>query len=161
MHKKLNIKLILIETAFVFFFVTALLRLYIANQTEIIDAILQKDFEQYDSLTNLSLGELMTEQIFFPYKCFAIAVLIIGLINWRLKQAILNTVLVSVFSYLIFPLKLIHGGQIPQIINSFCYLFSNDRKYAFLIGGSVLGAVALFLLWLTIVVGRKKKRASL
>lgn len=160
MHKRLNIKLILIETAFIFFFVTALLRLYIANQTEIIDAILHKD-ELYDSLTNLSLGELMTEQIFFPYKSFAIAVLIIGLINWRLKQAILNTVLVSVFSYLIFPLKLIHGGQIPQIINSFCYLFSNDRKYAFLIGGSVFGAVALFLLWLTIVVGRKKKRASL
>lgn len=155
MHKKINIQLILIETAFIFFLVGGLERFYLANQSAIIDAILHQDMERLNALTSLSIVELMQNQIYFPFMCFALGILIIGIMNWKLKQTFLNTLFVTIYGYLCFPLKLIHGGLLPQAFNSFFDLFSDDRKTTFLIGGSVLSAVALFLLWFAVLLGRK------
>ncbi len=147
MIKKLNLKLILVETTFVFLFITGLKRLYLSSQSEIYKAIIEEDYNKFESLTDLTMGEVLYNQYLWPLGFLVVAILIVGLINWRFKIPIINSVLILIIGISFFPLGLINGDYLPLVFNSFCYLFSNDMKTAYIIGGLILSGVAFTLLW--------------
>lgn len=158
MLKKLNPQFILIQCTFVFLFVTGLKRLYLSSQIEIFDAIVKGDFEKVETLTDLSIGEVAFNQHMWPLGFLGIAVLIIGLINWRYKTPIINSALVLIIVFSFFPLGLINGIYVPALFDSFCHLFSNDMETAYLIGGCILSGVSFAALWASIGLNGKIKQ---
>ncbi len=66
MLKKLNVKLLLIETIFIFLFVTGLKRVYLSSQSEIYQAILDQDYEKFESLTDVTIPEVLSNITLYP-----------------------------------------------------------------------------------------------
>ena len=155
MLKKLNSKLILIQSTFLFLLVTGMKRLYIASYSDVYEAIIAEDFDKLELLTDLSIGEFITNQVLWPFGFFLVGVLLIGLINWRYKASILNSSLTFIIVFPLFPLGLFSRGYVSSSFNSFCYLFAEKMETAFYIGGTVLTLIAVALLWLTVRLYRK------
>lgn len=155
MPNKLRPKLILIDVSFVFFLITGMKRLYLASQSEIYDAMIQEDSEKFKSLTDSTAGEVIFDVYYWTLAFLAIAVLIVGLINWRYKTAIVNSILTLIIAFLFFPLGLINGAFIPDLFNSFCYFFSDEMGMAFMIGGLILCGIALMLLSFSLDINRQ------
>ena len=66
MTKKINIKLILVQTNFVFLLNTGLKSLYLSSQSEIYETIIAEDYDKFKSLTDLTMGKLLYNQYSRP-----------------------------------------------------------------------------------------------
>lgn len=150
MFEKLNFKLVAIDIAFVFLFTTGLKRLYVSSQAEFFQLSLDNDIEGLTAKYGSTISDLFFQLYFWPLGYMGIALLIISVINWRFKVPFINLILVFIFSLSFFPLGIINGDYIPSLFNSFCYVFSNELKTSFLIGGILITGASLILLGLNI-----------
>ena len=146
MLKKFKIQLLFIEIAFVLLFTTGLKRLYLSSQMDIYDAIIQQDDKKFESLTDLTFGEVLHHQYLYALLFWGISVLIILFINWRSKTHFIYSILVFIISFSFFPLGLINGKYLPVLFNSFCFLFSDDGKVAYIIGGIIINITSFTIL---------------
>jgi hypothetical protein len=150
MLKKIKIKLIFTQIAAILFLVSGIKRLYIATQADIYEAIINENFDKLNSITNLTIGEFFMRPIWWTLGTFITGILIIGLINWRYKVSILNSIITFIIGFSFFPLGIFNDGIISQLLNSLCYLFSEMMGIAFFIGGTIISFIALALLWKSI-----------
>lgn len=150
MFKKLNLKHVAVDIAIVFLFTTGLKRLFISSHAEIFQYALDKDIEGLTANYGSTISEFPFQLYFWPLGYMGIALLTISIINWRFKVPFINLILVLVFSLSFFPLGIINGDYIPSLFNSFCFIFSNELKSSFLIGGILITGASLVLLWLNI-----------
>ncbi len=154
MLKKLNLKLIFIESAFLFFLITGVKRLYIATQADIYHALMRNDYHAVESLTDQTMGEILANPYRLMLGSFIVGILLIAIINWKYKTSILNTILTFVIIFPMYPLGVFHNGFIARLFNTFCYLFSKNSATAFFIGGVIILFGAFSLLRTSIIINK-------
>jgi hypothetical protein len=154
MIKKFNLKLILLECLALIFIVNGIKRFYVAYNGKEFDALLNEDWEKFDSLTNLSGPELLVNQIYWTMISLIVGILIVGIINWKYKFGIINSIVVLILTFGISATGIYSSGIINRYLNYFCGLFAEGYGMAFLIGGLIIFLVGITILWKTIMLNK-------
>ncbi|OAD90368.1 hypothetical protein A7A78_06465 [Aequorivita soesokkakensis] len=147
MIKKIHLSLILFETLALFFLINGIQRLYLASQREKFNAIMSDDLDKYYSLTSLKASDFFIVRGYWTFGAFILGILIIGIINWKNKINIINSILTFVIVLLLFPTGVFVKGILNNYLNYFSGLFSENYSISFLIGGSILSLIGLIILW--------------
>ena len=155
MLKKVNFKLIIVQSAALLFLIHGIRSLYLAVNADFYLAI--TNGVSYDIVLppSQTLEEVFLHHLYWIFGSFIFGILLIGLINWRSKTRIINTLLTFLIIFVLFPLGQFYDGFIPQLFNTFCYLFSDNMGTAFYTGGPILVLIAFTFLWLGITMHRK------
>ncbi len=146
MLKKINPIIIFSGSIFVFLLTTGIKRIYLSTQAEIYEALINGGSSDFSELTDLTPGELITRQYLWPLAFAFLAVSMVFLVNWRTNKSPINSFIVLLIAFSLFPTGVINGETIPIWFTSFCYLFSTRMAKAFLIGGSVLCITGIMVL---------------
>ncbi|MFD1015753.1 hypothetical protein [Winogradskyella rapida] len=154
MMKKFNIKLILLECLALIFIISGLKRLYIAYNGKQFDALMSEDWGKSDSLTYIRIGEFFVNQAYWILSCLIIGILIVGLINWKYKFGIINSIIVLLITFGISLTGFYGTGIINRYLNYFCGLFAEGYEIAFLIGGLLIFFVGITILWKIIALNK-------
>jgi len=154
MTKKFNLKLILLECLALIFIVSGIKRFYVAYNGKEFDALLNEDWEKFDSLTNLSGSEFLVNQIYWTMISLIIGLLIVGIINGKYKFGIINSIVVLILTFGISATGIYSSGIINRYLNYFCGLFAEGYGMAFLIGGLIILLVGITILWKTIMLNK-------
>ena len=153
--KKFNLKLILLECLALIFIVSGIKRFYVAYNGKEFDALFNEDWEKFESLTNLSGPEFLVNQIYWTMISLIIGLLIIGIINWKNKFGIINSIIVLILTIGIFETGIYSTGITNRYLNYFCGIFAKGYGMAFLIGGLIILIVGITILWKTITIIKK------
>ncbi len=154
MMKKFNIKLILLECLALIFIISGLKRLYIAYNGKQFDALMSEDWGKFDSLTDIRIGQFFANQAYWTLSSLIIGILIVGLINWKYKFGIINSIIVLLITFGISLTGFYGTGIINRYLNYFCGLFAEGYGIAFLIGGLLIFFVGITILWKTIALNK-------
>ena len=158
MIKKLNGRLIITECFALFFLIYGVKTIHTATQSKVYEAIIAG--ESIEGLTDLTLGEVLTHQVFWPLGAFFLGVLVLAVINRIYRTSILNTILIFVVVFSLFPLGIIFDGFLSQLFNSFCFLFSEKIGTAFYTGGIIITLISIGLFWRSITLNKRQSSTS-
>lgn len=141
MIKKFNLKLILLECFALIFIISGIDRLYVAYNGKQFDALMSEDWEKFESLTDVRIGQFFADQAYWT-----LASLIIGIIN---------SIVVLILTFGISATGIYSSGIINRYLNYFCGLFAKGYGMAFLIGGLIILLTGITILWKTITMNKK------
>ncbi|GAA0744672.1 hypothetical protein GCM10009431_19030 [Gaetbulibacter jejuensis] len=130
-------------------------RLYVAYNGKLFDALLNEDWEKFESLTDLTGPQFLVNEIYWTLICLIIGIMVVGLINWKYKFGIINSILVLILTFGISATGIYSSGIINRYLNYFCGLFAEGYGMAFLIGGLIILFVGITILWKTIIMNKK------
>ena len=150
MIKKFNIKLILLECLALFLIINGIDRLYVAFNGEKFDALRIEDWGKFESLTDGRIGQFFANQVYWTLVALIIGIFAVGLINWKNKFGIMNSIVVSILTLGISRTGIYSSGVVNKYMNYFCGIFAKDYGMAFLIGGLILLLVGILILSKTI-----------
>ena len=150
MIKKFNLKLILLECFALIFIISGIDRLYVAYNGKEFDALMNEDWEKYELLTDISVGQFFANQAYWTIASLLIGILMVGLINWKNKFRIINSIVVLVLTFGISATGIYSDGIINRYLNYFCGIFAEGYGMAFLIGGFIIALIGIAILWKTI-----------
>ena len=150
MKKQINIKLILLETFSLLFIINGIQRLYIASQGKIYDAVINEDWKKFESLTSESLGQFFTNKAIWTIGIILVGILTIGIINWRKKIHIINSIILFLVIIGISLTGFFLSGITNQYLNYFCGIFAEKYGISFFIGGTILTIIGITILWKSI-----------
>ena len=157
MIKKFNLKLILLECFALIFIISGIDRLYVAYNGKEFDALMNKDWEKFESLTDLSGGHFLANQAYWTLYALVIGIFAVGLINWKNKFGIINSIAVVILTIGISSTGIYSSGIINRYLNYFCGIFAEGYGMAFLIGGLIILLIGILILWKTITMNKKFK----
>ncbi|WP_138434405.1 hypothetical protein [Winogradskyella algicola] len=157
MTKNFNLKLILLECLALIFIVSGIKRFYVAYNGKEFDALLNKDWGKFDSLTNLSGPEFLVNQIYWTIISLIIGILIIGILNWKYKFGIINSIIVLILTFAISATGIYSSSIMNRYLNYFCGFFAEGYGIAFLIGGLIILSVGIIILWKTVTLNKKNR----
>ncbi len=149
MIKKFYLSLILFETLALFFLINGIQRLYLASQGEKFNAIMNNDLDKYYSLTSIYASEFFVRRGYWTVGAFIFGILLIGIINWKSKINIINSILTFLIVFILFPTGVFVKGILNNYLNYFSGLFSENYSISFLISGAILSLIGLTILWKT------------
>ena len=155
MIKKFNLKLILLECFALIFIISGIDRLYVAYNGKEFDALMNEDWEKYELLTDISGGQFFANQAYWTIASLLIGILIAGLINWKNKFGIINSIVVIILTFGISATGIYSDGIINRYLNYFCGIFAEGYGMAFLIGGLIIALIGITILWKTILINKK------
>ena len=155
MIKRIKLKLIIIEIITLFFLISGIKRIQIATQSDVYEAVFSGN--SIEPFTDLTMGEFLTYQLLWPFGIFVAGVIIIGLMNWRYKTSVLNTVIVFIIVFSLFPLGIMHRGFIQRLFNSLGSIFSDNTGTAFYTSGIILTIIALVFMWVCVTLNKKNR----
>lgn len=147
MLKKINIRVVSYDTLALFFLINGIQRLFMASQGEKFIAIMNNDLEKYYSLTSIKASEFFILRGYWTYGAFIFGILLIGIINWKSKINIINSISTFIIVSFLFPTGVFLRGIINNYLNYFSGLFSENYSISFLMGGSILLLIGLLILW--------------
>ena len=150
MKKQINIKLILLETFSLLFIINGIQRLYIASQGKIYDAVINEDWKKFESLTSESLGQFFANKAIWTIGIILVGILTIGIINWRKKIHIINSIILFLVIIGISLTGFFLSGITNQYLNYFCGIFAEKYGISFFIGGTILTIIGITILWKSI-----------
>ncbi|MHB0756862.1 hypothetical protein [Polaribacter sp. M15] len=150
MTKQINIKLIILESISMIFLVNGIQRLYVASQGQKYDALMSQNWEKFESLTSESVGQFFANRAFWTLGIILVGILIIGIINWKNKIGIINTMLLFLIVIGIAMNGFFLTGITHQYLNYFCGIFAESWGISFLIGGIIITLIGILILWKTI-----------
>lgn len=150
--KKFNLKLIILECVALIFIISGIKRLYVAYNAEIFDAIERRDWKVYESLTDLDGPLFLASHVYWILTGMIIGVIAVGLINWKNKFGIINSIAVLILTLGISMTGFFSDGIVNRYFNYFCGIFADNTLITFLIGSSLLILVGILILWKTISV---------
>ncbi|WP_396192715.1 hypothetical protein [Flavobacterium sp.] len=148
--RKIKPKLILIQWLGIFFLISGFLRLFYSFYGTEIEYLKtgKEDFHSHKTL--LILSDFLWYRVYWAFGAYIFGMIIIALINWNKKNHFLNTILLLILGFAIFPMGLLFRGVISNYFNQFGGLFSKDYTYAFLIGGLTLIIIGSLFIWKSI-----------
>ena len=152
MIKKFNIKLILLECFALFFIISGIDRLYIAFHGEKFEVLINEkwNWEKFESITDINYGQFFVNQIYWNIAVLIFGILVVGIINWKNKIGVINSILVLILTIGTSATGIYSTGIINRYLNNFCGLFADGFGIAFLIGGLILALIGITILWKTI-----------
>jgi len=150
MIQKFNLKLILLECFALIFIISGIDRFYVAYKGNQFDALMSEDWEKFESLTDVRVGEFFANQAYWTIASLIIGILIVGLINWKNKFGIINSIVVLILTFGISATGIYSDGIINGYLNYFCGIFAEGYGMAFLIGGLIIALIGIMILWKTI-----------
>jgi len=150
MIQKFNLKLILLECFALIFIISGIDRFYVAYNGKEFDALMNEDWEKYELLTDISGGQFFANQAYWTIVSLLIGILMVGLINWKNKFGIINSIVVLILTFGISATGIYSDGIINRYLNYFCGLFAEGYGMAFLIGGLIIALIGIAILWKTI-----------
>jgi hypothetical protein len=150
MIQKFNLKLILLECFALIFIISGIDRFYVAYNGNQFDALTSEDWEKFESLTDVRVGEFFANQAYWTIASLIIGILIVGLINWKNKFGIINSIVVLILTFGISATGIYSDGIINRYLNYFCGIFAEGYGMAFLIGGLIIALIGIMILWKTI-----------
>ncbi|WP_299224181.1 hypothetical protein [uncultured Aquimarina sp.] len=155
MIKKFNLKLILLECFSLIFIISGIDRLYVAYNGKQFDALMNKDWGKLESLTDERIGQFFADQAYWTLVSLIIGILAVGLINWKNKFGIINSIVVLILTFGIYKTGIYSSGIINRYLNYFCGIFAEGYGMAFLIGGLIILLIGILILWKTIKINKK------
>ncbi|MFI1770278.1 hypothetical protein [Thalassobellus citreus] len=114
------------------------------------DALISENWEKFESLTDVRIGDFFANQAYWIIASLLIGILIVGLINWKNKFGIINSIIVLFLTFGISATGIYSGGIINRYLNYFCGIFAEGYGMAFLIGGLIIALIGIMILWKTI-----------
>ena len=154
MIKKFNLKLILLECFALIFIISGIDRLYVAYNGKQFDALMNEDWEKFESLTDVRIGQFFADQAYWTLASLIIGILAVGLVNWKYKFGIINSIVVLILTFGISATGIYSSGIINRYLNYFCGLFAKGYGMAFLIGGLIILLIGITILWKTIALNK-------
>lgn len=155
MIKKFNLKLILLECFASIFIISGLKRLYVAYNGKLFDALMNDDWEKFKSLTDVRIGQFFADQAYWTLASLIIGILAVGLVNWKYKFGIINSIVVLILTFGISATGIYSSGIINRYLNYFCGFFAKGYGMAFLIGGLIILLTGITMMWKTIKMNKK------
>ena len=131
MMKEFNLKLILLECFALIIIISGIDRLYVAYNGKQFDALMNEDWEKFESLTDVRIGQFFADQAYWTIASLIIGVLMVGLINWKYKFGIINSIVVLILTFGISTTGIYSSGIINRYLNYFCGLFAEGYGVAF------------------------------
>lgn len=150
MIKQISIKLILLESFALIFIINGLQRLYIASQGQKYDAVMSENWEKFESLTSESIGQFFVNRAYWTFGIILVGILAIGIINWKNKIRIINSIILLVIVLGISMTGFFLSGITNQYLNYFCGIFAESYGLSFFIGGTILTIIGIAILWKSI-----------
>uniref|UniRef100_UPI00263472D9 hypothetical protein n=2 Tax=uncultured Psychroserpens sp. TaxID=255436 RepID=UPI00263472D9 len=147
MIKEFNLKLILLESFALIFIISGIDRLYVAYNGRQFDALMNEDLEKFESLTDVRIGQFFADQVYWTLASLIIGILTVGLINWKNKFGIINSIVVLILTIGISATGIYSSGIINRYLNYFCGIFAEGYGMAFLIGGLIILSIGIVILW--------------
>ncbi|WMI68228.1 hypothetical protein [Mangrovimonas sp. YM274] len=150
MKEKFKPKLILLECFALFFVINGINRFYVAYHGEKFDALIVNDSKKFESLTDMSVGELYAYYIYWTLATLLIGTLTIGLINWKNKIGKTNSIPVIIMTFGLSATGIYTTSIINRYLNYFCEIFGKGYGKSFLIGGFIILLIGIYILWKTL-----------
>ena len=144
MIKGIKFKLIIIQSLALIIIVIGVKRLYSAYKSEFYENINDNEL-----LTPITISEIIINTALIGFSFFVLTTLIIGYYNRKNKVRLINTILVFLIVLSLFPIGFFNNGLVHGIINSYCYLFTDNIGVVFFIGGITLTIAGSIILWQT------------
>lgn len=156
MIKKFNLKLILLECFPLIFIISGIKRLYVAYNSDKIEAIIRRDWDRYNALTDIGISDFMANQVYWILIPLVLGIVIVWLINLRSKFGLINSITVLAITSGISVTGFYGTGTINEFLNYFCGFFSKQSGISYSIGGLILLLVGIIILWKTVMTFKNK-----
>lgn len=158
--KKINAKIIVLEILAVFFLINGIQRLYLASQGEKFNAIMNSDMEKYYSLTSTYASVFLERRGYWSLGGFMIGILLIGIINWKIKIHFINSMVTFLIIFMLLPSGLFMKGLINNSLNNFCAHFGVSYSFSYLIGSLILIIIGVLILWKILIMKKDKNHTT-
>lgn len=96
---------------------------------------------------DLRISEVLSGAVYHQLIAFGLGLLLIGLLNWKLKASYWNSIVLFPLLFILFPLGTFNGNIVHSLLNEIFYWFSSDFRIAHLIGGVSLLSAAVLAGW--------------
>jgi hypothetical protein len=145
--RKLNLKTILFQWFGIFFLINGILRFFYSVYAKEIVYLLTVKKETNGNKSLYIISDFLLHGTYIALGALLLGIIIITIRNWKNRIHFLNTIIVLILSSSLFPIGIIFSGFTSNYLNSFGWLFVNDYKYSFLIGGITFTIIGSFLIW--------------
>ncbi|MGS2763677.1 hypothetical protein [Sinomicrobium sp. M5D2P9] len=148
--KKINLKIVLLEVLASTFLIHGIQRLYVASQGKEYDALVNMDFDKFETLTSQRVGDFFMSRFYWTLYAFIFLTLFIFLLNRKFNIHYINSILNFVIVFTLFPLGFFFHGFANNYLNYFCRLFGEKHGLSFFIGGTILCIIGFLILSMVI-----------
>ena len=142
--------MILLESISLVFLVNGLQRLYMASQGSKYDALINENWEKFESLTSQTAGQFFANRTYWTIGFILIGTLTISFINWKYTIRVINSIILFLIISGISMTGFFLQGITNRYLNYFCGLFGGKYGFSFLVGGFILTLIGILILWKTI-----------
>lgn len=151
---KIKPLLILIQWLGIFFLINGFLRLFYSFKGAEIE-YMKAAKEESHSPENLTIMiDFLHDRTYVTLGAYLLGIVLIALINWKRKNHFLNTIVVVVLGFAVFPMEILFGGVISKSFNHFGGLFTNHYTYSLLITGLTFSIIGGLLIWKSSSIGK-------
>lgn len=149
---KINFKIILVQFIGCIFLIQGIQNLYFATQTEkyncYVEYLKNPKCECFQKLRlNGFGGEFMSEVYLWFFYGFVIGIIISFIINWKKNRHPLNSVLLFVILFLLFPIHFFRNEYVSLIFRQFGEIITQDFGVQNIIGGITYTIIGSSILW--------------
>ena len=107
-----------------------------------------------------SVGEFMSNIYIWAFYGYLVGIIIIAYINWKNKISYLNTIILTISLFALFPIRFFRKGLISVLFNSFGPIFTNNFGLQNLIGGITFTLIGIFILWKSVGISKSTTHNS-
>jgi hypothetical protein len=148
----INPKIILIQFIGCVFLIQGIQNIYFATQNEKYECYLKYFTKQKsDCFKNLNfieaVGPFMSNIYLWFFYGFLIGVFLLGIINWKKKRNLINTVLITVLLFSLFPLKFFRNEYVSFAFRQIGNLLSENFGIQNCINGIIFTTIGSLILW--------------
>jgi hypothetical protein len=149
---KINFKIILVQFIGCIFLIQGIQNLYFATQTEkyncYIEYLKNPKCECFQKLRlNGFGGEFMSDVYLWFFYGFVIGIFITSIINWKKNRHPINSVLLFVILFLLFPIHFFRNEYVSLIFRQFGEIITQDFGVQIIIGGITYTIIGSLILW--------------
>ena len=149
---KINIKIILVQFIGCIFLIQGIQNLYFATQTEkfycYIEYFKNPKCECYQRLGLNEIGaEFMSNVYLWFFYGFIIGIFITCIINWKKNRHPLNSILLFVLLFILFPIRFFRNEYVSLMFRQFGNIFTQDFGIQNIIGGITYTLIGSLILW--------------
>jgi hypothetical protein len=153
---KIKPLLILIQWLGIFFLINGFLRLFYSFKGTEIEYLKTAKEESHSPEYLTIFSDFLQDRTYMTLGAYLLGIVLIALINWKRKNHFLNTIVVVVLGFAVFPMGILFGGVISKTFNHFGGLFTYHYTYSFLIGGLTFSIIGGLLIWKSSSIGKGK-----
>ncbi len=158
--KRFDFKILILQAVLLYLLVKAAGLLYVAVNGEAMLAILQKDDQLYESLTDVPLAYMIAFKSIWEFYGLVASLVLIALINWKWKLGYIHSIIltfigIATFAFFPYPVNVITGA-----ILSVSKLVTNNFIATCYLASILLTMIALALLAFVYRIGKKNGTAK-